>query len=272
MKYIVAVSGGVDSMVLLDMLVREGQHELIVAHFDHGIRSDSHLDAELVERAAKEYGLAFEMKREELGPGTSEDKARTHRYAFLKELAHEHDATIVTAHHLDDLVETVAINLARGTGWRGLAVLDSQVYRPLIDTDKQELITYARTHGIRWREDETNASIVYLRNRLRSRTHILTDREKRELRALHAQQKALRKEIDEEVARLLGEGPHYSRYFFTQIPPEVAMEGLRTVTKGQLTRPQLMRLLHAIKVAKPGAQYEAGNGIKFHFSTRHFSL
>lgn len=259
-------------MVLLDMLVRERQHELIVAHFDHGIRSDSHLDAELVKRAAEEYGLHFEMKREELGPGTSEEMARNRRYAFLKEVARKHDAALVTAHHLDDLVETVAINLVRGTGWRGLAVLGSQVHRPLLDTDKRELITYARTHGIRWREDETNASDMYLRNRLRRRTHKLTEGDKRELRALHAHQKALRQAIDKEVAQLVGEGPNYSRYFFTHIPAAVAVECLRSITKGALTRPQLLRLLNAIKVSRPGSLYEAGNGIKIHFDPRHFSL
>lgn len=272
MKYIVAVSGGVDSMVLLDTLIREGTHELVVAHFDHGIRPDSHLDAQLVERTAKEYGLVFETKRENLGPTASEDLARTRRYLFLKEVAKKHDGTLVTAHHLDDLVETVAINLIRGTGWRGLAVLDSGVHRPLLDVAKKDILAQAKEYGTRWREDVTNESDVYLRNRLRRRTHALTDDEKRQVRALHAQQKYLRREINAEVQRLIGKGPMYSRYLFTHIPASVAIEGLRAITRGALTRPQLLRLLNAIKVAKPGTQYEAGNGIQIHFDPRHFSL
>src|SRR5690606_22278428 len=143
MKYIVAVSGGVDSMVLLDMLVREGSHELIVAHFDHGIRADSHKDATFVQDVAKKYGLPFEKRREVLGEKASEALARERRYAFLRSVAARHEAKIVTAHHLDDVVETVAINITRGTGWRGLAVMDTDIVRPLVDMEKKELVRYA---------------------------------------------------------------------------------------------------------------------------------
>lgn len=271
MKYIVAVSGGVDSMVLLDMMVREGNHELIVAHFDHGIRGDSHVDAEFVESAAATHGLVFEKRREELGEFASEAFARDRRYAFLRALADKHDATIVTAHHLDDLVETVAINFTRGTGWRGLAALDSAVIRPLIDTEKSELIDYAKKRGIEWREDSTNLSDAYLRNRVRHRTPGLDSGQKRELRALHVHQKALKRAITDEARLLIGNGPWYSRYFFTHAQTSVALECLREVTEGKLTRPQMARLLHAIKVAKANSTYEAGEGVRLHFSTRQFS-
>lgn len=272
MKYVVAVSGGVDSMVLLDMMVRSGGHDLVVAHFDHGIRPDSHLDAQLVREAAQRYGLQYETKREVLGTTASEALARTRRYAFLKSVAKKHNASIVTAHHLDDLVETVAINMKRGTGWRGLAVLDSGVKRPLLDVEKAELLEYARRNAIEWREDSTNASPAYLRNRIRAEAHVLPTDVKRELRALHAHQRALKREITSEVKMLVGEGPWYSRYFFTHLPTVVAYECLREITKGRLTRPQLARLLYAIKVAKPHSTFEAGEGIRFYFSTRQFSL
>lgn len=272
MKYIVAVSGGVDSMVLLDMMVRAGGHELIVAHFDHGIRDDSHLDAQLVRDVASKHGLVFESKREELGKDASEAYARERRYAFLRSLADKHKAEIVTAHHLDDLVETVAINTTRGTGWRGLAVLDSGVKRPLLDIEKAKILEYARRHAIEWREDSTNATPAYLRNRIRSQTHLLPEETKRELRALHAHQRALKREIHREVKNLIGSGSWYSRYFFIHLPTAVAYECLREITGGKLTRPQLARLLYAIKVAKPNATFEAGSGVRIYFSTRQFSL
>ncbi len=272
MKYIVAVSGGVDSMVLLDMMVRAGNHELVVAHFDHGIRPDSRRDAQFVESVAKQYGLVFETRREELGEKASEALARERRYAFLRHLASKHDAQIVTAHHLDDLVETVAINFTRGTGWRGLAALDSGALRPLIDTEKSALLTYARQHGVQWREDATNASDAYLRNRLRRKTPAIPSDAKRELRALHAHQRDLKQSIRKEVLSLVGEGPWYSRYFFTHLQTVVALECLRELTDGKLTRPQLARLLHAIKVAKPNTTFEAGEGIRLYFSTRQFSF
>lgn len=273
MKYIVAVSGGVDSMVLLDMLVREGSHELIVAHFDHGIRADSHKDARFVQETAEKYGLLFEKRREVLGEKASEALARERRYAFLRSVAAKHKAKIITAHHLDDVVETVAINITRGTGWRGLAVMDTDIVRPLVDIEKNDLIQYANRRTLQWREDATNSSNVYLRNALRRRIGpALEAQQKRELRALHAHQKDLKRKIMNEVRMLIGEGPWYSRYFFTHVQTPVALECLREVTGGRLTRPQLIRLLHAIKVAKPQATYEAGAGIRIHFSTRQFSL
>jgi len=272
MKYIVAVSGGVDSMVLLDMMVRAGGHELIIAHFDHGIRPDSHLDAQFVAEVARRHDLKFETQREELGPQASEALARERRYRFLRSLAQHHNASIVTAHHLDDLVETVAINLTRGTGWRGVAVLDSDLVRPLIDIEKATLVNYAKKNNIMWREDSTNQSDVYLRNRLRARAHTLPSDTKREIRALHAHQRQLKRSIENEVKQLIGDGPQYNRYSFTHMPIPAALECLRVITQAKLTRPQLARALNAIKVAKAGAAFEAGNDICLHFTTRKFSL
>jgi tRNA(Ile)-lysidine synthase len=272
MKYIVAVSGGVDSVVLLDMMTKVPGHELIVAHFDHGIRDDSADDAHFVSLLAHKYGLMYSGKREELGKTASEALARERRYAFLRELADYHNARIVTAHHLDDLVETVAINLQRGTGWRGLASLDSDVLRPLIDTPKQQLIEYAQANGLEWHEDSTNASDNYLRNRIRRKAVDIPHDAKRQLRALHSHQKQLKKEIENEALQLVGEGPEYSRYLLTHIPQSTALECLRFITKGSLTRPQLSRCLLAIKTAAAGHVYEAGSGVKISFSTRHFSL
>lgn len=272
MKYVVAVSGGVDSMVLLDMLHKLGGHELIVAHFDHGIREDSAHDADFVAKAARRYDLPFFSSREELGAGASEALARDRRYAFLNQLAHQHNAKIVTAHHLDDLVETVAINMTRGTGWRGLAVFDADIVRPLVDIPKSTLLEYAKKHNITWREDSTNANDAYLRNRIRLKAAAVPLDSKRQLRALHAHQKALKTEIEKEVRAIVGGGPKYSRYLFTHLQTSVALESLRVITQGALTRPQLARLLHAIKVNAASSMYEAGNGVKAHFTTRHFSL
>ena len=276
MRYIVAVSGGVDSVVLLHMLQHQygpaAGDRLIVAHVNHGIRPDSADDAAFVRALSESYGLRYEQSNAALGPAASEDRARQARYAFLNELAHRYEAEIITAHHLDDLVETVALNLTRGTGWRGLAVFSAPVRRPLLHLPKQDVIEYARRHNLDWREDSTNASDVYLRNRLRRRTMPLPLDDKRQLHALYAQQVVLSKQIQEEVKQLVGEGPTFDRYFFIHVGSAVALECLRYVTKGRLTRPQLQRLLHAVKVALPGTTYEAGAGVKIHFSTRHFSL
>ena len=270
MKLVVAVSGGVDSVVLLDMLVRSGQYSLVVAHFDHGTREDSADDARFVEGLADFYNLPFEMRREELGVGASEELARNRRYAFLQEVAKRHEATIATAHHMNDIAETIAINLTRGTGWRGLAVLGrDDIHRPLLGKTKQELIAYALEHQLEWCEDSTNRSGTYLRNRLR---HKITDEALvRQLAALRDKQVAIKQKIHEELMAVMNDAPH-RRYFFAQIETAAAVECLQMITHARLTRPQTERLLLAIKTQKAGSQYEAGAGIKVQFTTRHFSL
>lgn len=271
-KYIVAVSGGVDSVVLLDMLVKNKQAELIVAHFDHGIRKESEEDKKFVENLAIKYGLKFESKREELGENASEEKARNRRYDFLKNLAKKYDAQIVTAHHSDDVVETIAINVMRGTGWRGLAVMDSETLRPIIDMNKTQILDYAKKHKLSWREDPTNEDEKYLRNKLRKKFASFSRDSHAELMALRSAQVELKKQIDHEVAKLLRSDNSESRYFFTHIEDTVAIELLRVLTDTKLTRPQLKRLLHAIKTAKAGKKYQAGTGVEIDFSSRKFSV
>jgi tRNA(Ile)-lysidine synthase len=266
--YVIAVSGGVDSVSLLHMLQAQPDLNLIVAHFDHGIRTDSQDDARLVEQLAIEYNLPFETVREELGTGASEELARTRRYAFLRGLAKKHGGQIMTAHHAGDVVETVAINLHRGTGWRGLAVLDSDIVRPLVDMNKSELLAYATNHELRWHEDSTNQNEAYLRNRLRRQLLTLDEDDKRQLLALHAAQKDIKRQIDHELRLLLGDGPTYSRYFFTQLDETVGLEAVRFITAGKLTRPQQRAALLAIKTMKAGNTYQAGSSVEITFTTR----
>lgn len=277
-SYVVAVSGGVDSVVLLDMLVQQASlsgadvYELVVAHFDHGIREDSYQDASFVANLAKKYGLTFETKREELGVGTSEELARTRRYRFLRAVAKQREANLVTAHHSDDSIETMAINLVRGTGWRGLAVLDSDIIRPLLPITKQTILTYATKHKLAWHEDSTNASDDYLRNRIRHKTNALSDGNKQRLLGLRSRQIVLKAQIDNEVSRLVDDGPQYSRYFFSQLDQAVAIECLRYATQARLTRPQLAQTQLAIKTARPHTVYQAGGGMQFSFTSRNFVI
>jgi tRNA(Ile)-lysidine synthase len=274
--YIVAVSGGVDSVVLLDMLVagKFGKHELVVAHFDHGIRDESGDDATFVRQLAADYGLPFETKREELGVSASEELARGRRYAFLREVATKHSAKIMTAHHADDVVETIAINLTRGTGWRGLAVLDSpDIERPLLAQTKAELIEYAKQHDLEWREDVTNNDTKYLRNDLRQRLGSLDAQTKETLTLYRNRQVALRREVETEAGGLVGESP-YSRYLFINTPDIAAEELLRKVVLREVeyyaTRPQLSRALLAIKTLHAGRDYELAAGVTLRFTGTSF--
>lgn len=270
-RYVVAVSGGVDSVVLLDQLAARPGLDLVVAHFDHGIRDDSADDERFVRGLAARYGLDYESKREELGQDASEASARDRRYRFLRDIAADRDARIVTAHHADDVIETIAINIVRGTGWRGLAVLDGDVLRPLIGYTKQQLIEYAMDHDLEWMQDSTNSSDQYLRNRIRKNLVTLDDTARVKLHDLYKNQLDKKAEIKDEVQRLLPTEP-YDRYFFICCGDEVAKELLRAVTNHRLTGPQLERSLHAIKTLRNGAIYQAGDGVEFIFTTRQFSV
>lgn len=273
MKYVVAVSGGVDSVVLLDMMVRSRKDDdLIVAHFDHGIRPDSAADARFVGALADHHGLRFEVRREELGKDASETVARERRYVFLRELAQKHKATISTAHHQDDLVETIAINMQRGTGWRGLAVLgSSEIYRPLLGYRKAKLYDYALAHNLEWVEDETNSTDAYLRNRLRRKINAeLSATSRNNLIEYWQKQLDLRGEIEVEDQKILGSDSRFSRYFFTHIDEVSASELLRNALGFAITRPQTTRLLHAIKTAKAGSIMEVGAGRTVRFTLRDF--
>lgn len=275
-SYVVAVSGGVDSIVLLDMLAKlqTPALQLIMAHFDHGIREDSASDAKFVSDLAAKYGLAFETKREELGVSASEEQARSRRYEFLRTVAKKNKAKIVTAHHADDVIETIAINLQRGTGWRGLAVLDSpDIVRPLLHVQKSELVSYAKKHNLTWREDSTNASDEYLRNRLRKKLAGLDEDVHRQLLALRDHQVHNKRMINDEALDLI-EQPPYKRHFFITINEKTALELLRAVFIREAgfgpLAPQLRRALIAIKTADSGTQHDVGGGAKLKFTRTEF--
>ncbi len=275
MKYLVAVSGGVDSVVLLDMLART-KHHLVIAHVDHGIRGEeSAADERFVAGLAKQYQLPYVSTQLELGASASEEQAREGRYAFLLTQAKKFGAQVVTAHHADDAVETIALNLVRGTGWRGLAVMDrTEVARPLLAVHKAQLYDYALKHGLEWVEDATNRSDKYTRNRLRARLAGAKVDEVA-LLALRASQLQLRREITREVDRLCQKYTN-SRHALIAIDQEVAIELLGAVIKHvagvRPTRPQLVRALLAIKTAKRGTVFQLGGGIVLHFTIRNYTV
>lgn len=169
-KYVIAVSGGVDSVVLLHLLSHRQNLELIIAHFDHGIRQNTVKEINYVSDLAANYGFKFELGHGKLGPSASEDQARKARYSFLSLVAKKHKAkAIITAHHQDDVIETAIINLIRGTKRRGFSSLNStnKIIRPLLGTSKKQILEYAKKNNLVWVEDVTNSDQKYLRNWVR---------------------------------------------------------------------------------------------------------
>ena len=176
MEVILAVSGGVDSVAMLhslahgDGFAEDDFTDIIVAHFDHGIRTDSSADARFVAELAKRHGLRFELATVELGQAVNEADARKARWDFLNSMQDKYQAPIATAHHADDVFETQIINLLRGSGRRGLSVLrnSSVLKRPLINRSKEEIYDYACLHKLEFVEDSTNHDMKHLRNRVRN--------------------------------------------------------------------------------------------------------
>lgn len=277
MNYVVAVSGGVDSVVLLDMLTQTSRTgKLVVAHFDHGIRADSAADARFVRALAEQYGLPFESRREYLGADASEALARERRYLFLNQIAQNYNAELMTAHHANDIIETMAINLTRGTGWRGLAVMDNvMIKRPLLSLSKDAIYAYALSHHLEWVEDSTNLERKYLRNRLRMYIGRDVDaRKKQKVLSIWHRQCEVKKLIEVELSRLGQRGAEQSRYFLIQSDEKSAMELLRgminQVRPVTPTRPQLERALLAIKTAQPGSVFQIGDQTQLRFTKRTF--
>ena len=182
-KILVAVSGGADSMALLNALLEIRAKyglRLAVAHFNHQLRRAAIADERFVVRTAQELGLPVHVKSEDVRAFAKknalniEEAGRLRRYKFLRETAGRVGAIrIATAHTLTDQAETVLMRIIRGSGPTGLGgispCIDGFIIRPLIEVERPEVEAYLRARGIPHREDETNRDLRHLRSRVRQR-------------------------------------------------------------------------------------------------------
>ena len=191
-RIIVGVSGGMDSMVLLFLLdaIRDTYDlDLIVAHVNHGLRrEESEREADLVRRESEKLGLPFEfgqfdVKAFQQSRGlSSQDAARRVRFHFFNDLSRKHGTKkIALGHHADDQVETILLRLMRGSGLKGLRGMhpfrDGRVIRPLLETWRKEIESFARDHHIPYLVDSSNLKKDYLRNKIRLDLIPLIERE-----------------------------------------------------------------------------------------------
>ncbi|MFB6258155.1 MAG: tRNA lysidine(34) synthetase TilS [Flavobacteriales bacterium] len=174
---LLAVSGGVDSMVMLDLLHRSG-HAGAVVHFDHGLRqNEGRMDQQLVKEESSKRELAFHPIALNLATNAPEKglqhEARKARYYWLERIKEENGyGGIATAHHADDRLETVLMGILRGSGFRGVVGIPTEnggVIRPLNPFWKERLERYATWREIPYREDLSNRSQRFLRNRIRQK-------------------------------------------------------------------------------------------------------
>ena len=271
MKLILAVSGGVDSMAFLTMYAHA---DIVVVHIDHGTRKSSAEDADFVRRKCQKLRVKFYETKLELGEGASEELARKKRYEFLKTIQEKEGGTLCTAHHLDDVLESIAINLIRGTGWRGLTPFyGDELVRPFIISKmwKRDVLKFAGEQSICFRQDPTNYEANYLRNRVREKMTELDETARANIIELFEKQNKLRGKIERLVTELakqtvVGKNFHKKEPFLTA-DEKVALEVLREICLMHgfsLTRKQLADFLSAIKTYAPHKRF---NLPKNHFVT-----
>lgn len=175
---ITATSGGPDSMALLNLLIKLSKTKkitIICAHVNHNLRKESQEEAIMVKKYANENNLIFEKMEINHYEGNTENYARTQRYNFFEKLIKKYNATyLLTAHHGDDLTETILMRMVRGSSLKGYSgfqeITDNgtyKIYRPLITKTKDELLNYVKTNNIPYAVDKTNFSEEYTRNRYR---------------------------------------------------------------------------------------------------------
>ena len=176
-----AVSGGVDSMVLLDVFCRiskEYNLKLYIMHYNHKWRKSSHKDVEVVRKYCNENKIEFLYKETKGKVIKDEETAREQRYSFFKNCAKKFSLKVIcTAHHRNDQLETILFRLARGTGPNGLFPIKEfrelpgriKIFRPLLSLTKEEIYKYAEETKLKYVEDETNKDINYKRNLIRAK-------------------------------------------------------------------------------------------------------
>ena len=232
-KLVLALSGGIDSMVLADQMLK-AKADFVVAHCNFHLRGEeSDGDERFVRDYAERNGLTLYVKQFD-----TIDYAKTHgvsiemaarelRYAWFEELRQQlgYDY-IAVAHHADDQLETFFINLFRGAGIRGLKGMqpvNGHIIRPLLDVSREEIHQYAIENGIKWREDHTNAETQFLRNKIRHELLPVIDSISKEGRAsilksishLASENELYRELVKEKLSQIVTQEGDVQRWAFT---------------------------------------------------------
>lgn len=176
-KLLIAISGGIDSVVLTHLLATLN-FNISLAHCNFKLRNlESDLDEEFVKNLAEKlqidcHSISFETEKiAQQNKESTQIAARNLRYNWFKELSKKHNFDyVLTAHHADDNLETFLINLTRGSGldgFTGIPEINNSIVRPFLQFSRDEILNFATSNNISWREDKSNASTKYVRNKIR---------------------------------------------------------------------------------------------------------
>ncbi|MFA6183543.1 MAG: tRNA lysidine(34) synthetase TilS [Parcubacteria group bacterium] len=186
-KIVVGVSGGPDSVCLLDILVKlrkKRKFKLIVGHINYGLRGvDSDKDEFFVRELSQKYNLQLKVldAKEQSKKTPTESFLRNIRYDFFEKIRKENKFNLIAvAHNQDDQAETILMRLIRGSGLLGLSSIrpkNSQIIRPLLDISRAEIIVYLKENGLKYRMDKTNWENKFLRNKIRNKLIPLIEKE-----------------------------------------------------------------------------------------------
>ena len=175
-KFLLAVSGGLDSICLFDFFLKN-KFSFSVCHCNFNLREDSKKDLKLIKKLSETNNISFFSKNFDIKKYAKKNKlslqaaARKERYKWFSNILEKNNIDLLcTAHHINDNLETVIYNLVNSTGFRGIRgikVLRKNIFRPLMNFNKNELMDYALKNNLEWREDSSNKLMKYSRNRIR---------------------------------------------------------------------------------------------------------
>lgn len=213
-KYVLAISGGSDSMALLDMCY-QANYNIVVAHMNYQIRDSAIIETKIVEDYCVKHGIPFFVHYQaKIDKGNFQGEARISRYAFFKEVLRENECdALLTAHHKDDFIETYLMYQKRASvqSYWGIAPLSTiktmLVIRVLLDYYNSDLRSYCEDHQVMYHDDESNEDMKYLRNRIRKvEVSVLDKKEKDELYLKIIKMNMLNQEKMGNISYLKGEG------------------------------------------------------------------
>ncbi len=285
-RLVLAVSGGADSAVLLDAVLRRrtSSHIILVASVDHGTGEAATAGTALAVSVAAKGGLPAISERLTL-PQHDEATLREGRWTFLRRVASTHDAVVVTAHSLDDHIETVVMRVLRGSSARGLAGLlaESDIERPLLEHRRSAIREYARSRAVNFVEDPGNASLIYFRNRIRLELlpSIRRLQPDFEIDILNLSRRAaqLRRDVDDVITEFISDGEaalplQLDADALRELPDEslrLVLPALAARCGTTLDRRGLVRLMKVVRSAA-GSRGQLSGGFEAVRGRRHVTI